>query len=118
MAQKVVLMPGPCATAFDFKVIARFYVMRYPHRKRPSRDEAAIVNAALAATGTLALAGRVLNTLSGGEKARAQLARVLAQVWEPEPSGQPRWLLLDEPTAALDLSHQHAMPQTGATTMA
>ena len=55
-----------------------------------------------------ALAQRVLNTLSGGERARAQLARVLAQIWEPVP-GHSRWLLLDEPTAALDMHHQHAV---------
>ena len=61
------------------------------------------------ATGVAALAYRVLNTLSGGERARAQLARVLAQIWEPLPMGETRWLLLDEPTAALDVHHQHAV---------
>ncbi len=61
--------------------------------------------AKVVATDVLHLAHRVLNTLSGGERARAQLARALAQIWEPV--GATRWLLLDEPTAALDLSHQH-----------
>ncbi|MBW8723199.1 MAG: heme ABC transporter ATP-binding protein, partial [Polaromonas sp.] len=58
---------------------------------------------------------RALNTLSGGEKARVHLARALAQVWEPVggvAGDMPvRWLLLDEPTAALDLQHQHRMLQ-------
>ena len=48
-----------------------------------------------------------MTTLSGGEKARVQLARALAQVWHPRPDGSDRWLFLDEPTAALDLAHQH-----------
>ena len=56
------------------------------------------------------LACRVLNTLSGGEKARVQLARALAQLWEVAPS--TRWLLLDEPTAALDLALQHHVMHT------
>ena len=61
------------------------------------------------------LAARPLNTLSGGEKARAHLARALAQVWQPVDTYQTRWLLLDEPTAALDLQHQHRMLQLART---
>lgn len=56
------------------------------------------------------LAPRIFNTLSGGEKARTHLARALAQVWKPPGAwggAAARWLLLDEPTAALDLAHQH-----------
>ena len=85
---------------------------RFPHARKPSADEAGIVHAAMRATRVDALAHRVIHTLSGGERARAQLARVLAQIWEPtveknSPDKSTRWLLLDEPTAALDLSHQH-----------
>ena len=48
-------------------------------------------------------------TLSGGEKQRVQLARVLAQILSTADSANqtPRYLLLDEPTSALDLSHQY-----------
>jgi iron complex transport system ATP-binding protein len=51
-------------------------------------------------------AARLYQELSGGEQARAQLARVLAQVWEPEGPEGPRWLFLDEPVASLDVAHQ------------
>lgn len=45
-------------------------------------------------------------TLSGGEKQRVQLARVLAQI--SVDSTLPRYLFLDEPTSALDMKHQFA----------
>ncbi|VEB93797.1 hemin importer ATP-binding subunit [Citrobacter koseri] len=50
------------------------------------------------------LASRDYRQLSGGEQQRVQLARLLVQLWEPEPS--PKWLFLDEPTSALDIHHQ------------
>ena len=53
------------------------------------------------------LSEAIYTRLSGGERARVQLARVLAQVWTPTAAG-PASLLLDEPTAALDIGHQHA----------
>ena len=52
-------------------------------------------------------------TLSGGEQKRAQLARVLAQIWPVEPQGPDafvgKWLLLDEWTAGLDIKHQQQL---------
>lgn len=50
------------------------------------------------------LLARDYRLLSGGEQQRVQLARVLMQLWQPEPTA--RWLFLDEPTSALDLYHQ------------
>ena len=46
---------------------------------------------------------RLYTQLSGGERQRVQLARVLSQIWD---AGDGGLLLLDEPTAALDLAHQ------------
>jgi len=60
-------------------------------------DETAIADA-VRATDIEALTERHYSSLSGGEKARASLARVLAQ--------SALTVLLDEPTAALDLRHQ------------
>lgn len=59
------------------------------------------VDAAMTAMDLEALAGRRLSTLSGGERARAMLARVLA--------GEPDWVLADEPLAHLDLRHAMAL---------
>jgi iron complex transport system ATP-binding protein len=65
---------------------------------RASREEdAAAVDEALGAMDLLGLRGRRVSRLSGGERARALLARVLA--------GRPGWILADEPLAALDLGH-------------
>ena len=97
--------------AFEFTVREVVELGRYPHRRQPARHEAAIAVQAMQATAVEHLADRPLNTLSGGEKARVHLARALAQVWENTNMPGPRWLLLDEPTAALDLQHQHRMLQ-------
>lgn len=107
LALRRAVMPQDSAVAFDFSVREVAELGRYPHRKHPDGDEAYIVDRALAATSVANLSHRIFNTLSGGEKARVQLARALAQVWAPRPDSAARWLLLDEPTAALDLSHQH-----------
>jgi iron complex transport system ATP-binding protein len=72
------------------------------HRAAASAvEDHAAVEAALAAMDLAALRQRPLSRLSGGEAARAHLARVLA--------GQPRWLLADEPLANLDLAHALAL---------
>jgi iron complex transport system ATP-binding protein len=108
LALRRALMPQESAVAFDFSAQDIVALGRYPHRRAPSAEEEAVIAAAMALADVSVLAPRVLNTLSGGEKARVHLARALAQLWAPRPDGATRWLLLDEPTAALDLAHQHA----------
>ena len=74
---------------------------RYSHISSWGRlgpQDLQVIQASLDATGMTALRNRRLSRLSGGEKKRAYLASVLAQ--------KPQLLLLDEPTAALDLHHQ------------
>ncbi len=107
LALRRAVMPQESAVAFDFTVREVAELGRYPHRQKPEADESGIVSRALESTDVTALSARIFNTLSGGEKARVHLARALAQVWHPRPDNAARWLLLDEPTAALDLAHQH-----------
>ncbi|MEG0052488.1 MAG: heme ABC transporter ATP-binding protein [Comamonas sp.] len=107
LACRRAVMPQDGSVAFDFTAQEVVELGRYPHRNQPSAQEEGIVQAAMELTGVAHLAQRSINTLSGGERARSHLARALAQVWEAPQDGKARWLLLDEPTAALDLAHQH-----------
>ena len=77
---------------------------RIPHATGLVKDTE-IVDAALSAVGGSYLDKRFYTQMSGGEKQRVQLARVLAQIWEPDASGD-RFLILDEPTSSFDLAHQ------------
>ena len=72
----------------------------------PSRQAAAIVAAAMADADVEAFADRPITQLSGGERHRAHLARVFAQIAGGRSLGHDCTLLLDEPTASLDLAHQ------------
>lgn len=80
---------------------------RMPHTRglETPRDRAAM-HRAMRATGVAHLATRPYPRLSGGEKQRVQLARALAQI-DTDDAGASRYLLLDEPLAALDPEHQH-----------
>ncbi|MAT52229.1 MAG: heme ABC transporter ATP-binding protein [Porticoccaceae bacterium] len=96
----------PQGTSLDFPFTAEEVVMlgRTPHNTGVQRDRA-IVEEALTAVDGQHLAKRIYTQLSGGEKQRVQLARVLAQIWE-NADRQSRLLVLDEPTASFDLAHQ------------
>ena len=76
---------------------------------RAEIDEPALCARAMQAAGVAGLAGRGADRLSGGERARAHLARVLAQLWAGRAAGGGRYLMLDEPTASLDIAHQLAV---------
>lgn len=71
-------------------------------------DAAGFVARAIEAVGLSALRHRRVDRLSGGERHRAHMARALAQHFAGRALGRGGWLLLDEPTASLDLAHQGA----------
>lgn len=109
LARQRALLPQDNAVPFDFDVHDIVRMGRYPHAVNPHPQESAMLDWCLDQAGALHLASRRYEQLSGGEKARVQLARVLAQVRAHPDDERPRWLLLDEPTAALDLAHQHSV---------
>ena len=96
-AQAIGYLPQSPDIAWDVSVERLVALGRLPWR---DRGEAA-VEAALTALDLQPLRHRPASRLSGGERARVLLARVLA--------GEPRWILADEPLAALDLAHQLAL---------
>ena len=90
---------------FAFRVREVVEMGRFPHEAATSHDD--IVDACMSMVGVRDLADRDYTTLSGGEKQRVHMARVLAQL--TDTSDQPKLLLLDEPTSALDLHHQEVV---------
>lgn len=65
-----------------------------------------LIEKALGKVGLEGFHNRFMTELSGGERQRVHLARVLCQIWEPVGDEGPRWLILDEPVASLDIRHQ------------
>ncbi|KAB0642280.1 heme ABC transporter ATP-binding protein [Burkholderia latens] len=120
LARLRAVLPQAAQPAFPFSVDEVVLLGRYPHARRSGTRHAIahhdrdIAWQALERAGADTLVGRDVTTLSGGELARVQFARVLAQLWPDDdaPHAQPRYLLLDEPTAALDLAHQHRLLDT------
>ena len=101
LARQIAVVPQDTHSTFDFTVLDIVLMGRYPHLgpfeiEGPADME--IAHEALAATDTDGLGSRRFATLSGGEKQRVVIASALAQAAE--------LLLLDEPTASLDLGYQ------------
>lgn len=101
------VLPQDSGLNFPFTVSEVVLMGRAPHLgKTESAFDYEIAEAALAKFEVADLKDRIYPTLSGGERQRVQLARVLAQIWEPTAANQSRYLFLDEPTSSLDLAHQ------------
>ena len=102
LARKLAYLPQLSLLNFPYTVEEVVALGRMPHDTGLDIDND-IFAQVMAATDISGLRGRLYTRLSGGEKQRVQLARVFAQIWDAGVGGL---LLLDEPTTALDLSHQ------------
>lgn len=100
-ARRIGYLPQNGTPAWNVTARELVALGRLPHRDRFAAERDAdrlAVDAAMRATDTLHLADRTVDTLSGGERARVKIARVLA--------GDPDWVIADEPLANLDPPHQ------------
>lgn len=101
VARRIAVVPQETELAFEYSALEIVLMGRHPHLgvfTVEGPDDIRIAHEALAATGTAHLADRPFHELSGGEKQRIVIAAALAQ--------SASLLLLDEPTASLDLGYQ------------
>jgi iron complex transport system ATP-binding protein len=101
LARQIAVVPQDTQATFDFSVLDMVLMGRYPHLgplALEGAEDLRLAREALAATGTADLETRPFSTLSGGERQRVVIAGALAQASDA--------LLLDEPTASLDLGYQ------------
>jgi iron complex transport system ATP-binding protein len=106
LARKRAVLSQHYHISFPISVKEIVLMGRYPYfAGNPSKEDLTIISQAMELMDVNALAERDYNTLSGGEAQKAQMARVLSQIWQKEES----ILFLDEPVSHLDIRFQHQL---------
>lgn len=101
LARQIAVVPEDTTVSFSFTVLDIVMMGRAPYMKRfelETDNDLEIARRAMKMTDTLSLENRFINELSSGEKQRVIIAQSLAQ--------EPKIILLDEPTAHLDINHE------------
>lgn len=107
LARRRAVLPQQEGLRFGFTAAEVVSLGRLPWGDARHDTHRRMVENSMTAAGVLDLAQQRYPTLSGGERARVQFARVLAQLAGDADDPDARYLLLDEPTASLDLAHQY-----------
>ena len=107
LARRRAVLSQQFELAFPLSVEDVVLMGRYPHyAHKPSQRDLEIVGEAIELVGLGGKRGQMYPTLSGGERQKTHLARVLAQIWHSASSHGSRYLFLDEPTTGLDIHYE------------
>jgi iron complex transport system ATP-binding protein len=107
LARRRAVLSQQYEIAFPLSVYEVVMMGRYPHfADKASAQDKDIIHQALHTVGMTHKSKQNYQTLSGGEKQKIQMARVLAQIWNKADDQDHKYLFLDEPTTNLDIRYQ------------
>ena len=108
LARQKAVLSQLLSLPFDLSVAEVVMMGRYPYFDlNPSSQDKQIVDDCLEAVGMFLFKTRAFASLSGGEKQKVHLARILAQLHRQPEDQSVKYLFLDEPISALDIQYQH-----------
>lgn len=108
LARQKAVLSQLLSLPFDLSVSDVVMMGRYPYFDlNPTNQDKQVADDCLEAVGMFSFKTRAFASLSGGEKQKVHLARVLAQLYHQPSDESVKYLFLDEPISALDIHYQH-----------